>query len=241
MKPAIAYLRYPPRPKKKKLNDSGGVVEMACESCETQLAYIRRWCELEGYELVAVYRDEGRSGKDVAGRPEFARALDHACSITGTLVIYKLDRFARNTSDALLAAEKLRASNAHLASCKDRLDTSTPMGRLFFTLMAAIAAWERETIVERTIDAMGQYQSEGRRMTARDKLPLGWMLDPEDSSRMIVNPAETTALTRIRELLQSGEFTDREIARILNQEGHKPRGKKWYHGAVGKVRAELTP
>lgn len=97
---------------------------------------------------------------------EFAREGD-------SLIVTKLDRLARSTQDLLQIAERVRAKGADLHILNLGADTSTATGKLIFTIIGAIAEFERQLMIERQIEgiarakAQGKYK--GRKPTARAK------------------------------------------------------------------------
>lgn len=70
------------------------------ESLEEQEASLRAYCTYKGWGELLVYRDEGRSAKDIAGRPALQRLMeDVRAGKVGTIIIKKLDRFSRSILD----------------------------------------------------------------------------------------------------------------------------------------------
>ena len=139
-------------------------------SLEAQEAKIRAYCDLNGMELLHVYADRGLSGKRADNRPELQEALAMIDSgQAGALVVYKLDRLARCTIDALEIAKSLDKRGASLHSLGEKLDTSSAMGKFFFTLVASLAEMERGIIAKRTAD-----------------IPLGKLIEPEDIARAVL-------------------------------------------------------
>ena len=80
-----------------------------------------------------------------------------------TVVIYSLSRLGRSTKDLLALVEEFRDNGVKLLSVKEQIDTETPSGRLLITILAAVAEFERDTIVQRTNDGLAAARARGRK------------------------------------------------------------------------------
>lgn len=122
----------------------------------------------------------------MSGSIEHRPALDELLGILepgDTLVVMSFDRLARSTRQLLELSERFQRMGVSLVSIKEKLDTSTPQGKLFFTISSAFAEFERAIIRERQAEGIAVAKAEGR-MTGRpradvDETSLRLMMDME--------------------------------------------------------------
>jgi DNA invertase Pin-like site-specific DNA recombinase len=117
-----------------------------------------------------LYVDNGVSGAQ-ASRPQFNRALD-ALIDGDTLVITTLDRLGRSAQNMLVFADELRGRGAGLRVLNlggGDVDTSTPMGSMLFTIMAALAQMEHEIKSERITDSISKRKAAGQNLGGRPR------------------------------------------------------------------------
>lgn len=80
-----------------------------------------------------------------------------------TVVIFKLDRISRSTKHLIELSELFENKGVQFVSLQDSIDTSTPMGRFFFRVMASIAELERDIVSERTRAGLSAARARGRK------------------------------------------------------------------------------
>jgi DNA invertase Pin-like site-specific DNA recombinase len=116
---------------------------------ELQIGPMKDFCGHTGREVVEIYIDHGVSGTRES-RPELNRLMaDAAAGKFESVVVWKFDRFARSAKHLLKALETFQSHGISFASVTESVDTSTPMGKLVFTILGAVAEMERSLIVER--------------------------------------------------------------------------------------------
>ena len=217
---SIIYTRFSPR----RYADQ-------CESCEAQEETCRAYGKAKGWPVFRVLSDKGVSGK-TANRPKFQEAVALACHLKAVLLVHDLSRYARSVVDALTTNDRLEEAGAALSSVRDNIDTTTPGGRLFFTIIVAVAQMEREVIASRTSDAMQRHQRNGRKMGGCP--PFGMQIDPYDNARLVENVEENRCLAVIKQCRED-ELPYVDIAKLLTASGFVPRGKAWKGEAVKKI------
>lgn len=94
-------------------------------------------------------------------RPELNKMLERMTA-GDTVVIESLSRLGRSTKDLIELVDLFDKEQVHLVSLKEQIDTATPSGKLLFTLMSAIAQFERDVIAERTMEGLKAARARGR-------------------------------------------------------------------------------
>ncbi len=105
-------------------------------------------------------------------RPELDRLLAHAHRrLFDAVIVWKFDRFARSVSHLLRALETFKALGIEFVSLSESLDTSTPAGKMVFTVLGAVAELERSLIAERVKAGLRNARAKGKRL-GRPRLAL---------------------------------------------------------------------
>ena len=114
---------------------------------------------LEKYGISQIYNEKITGTK--RDRPELAKMLDRMTQ-GDTVVIESLSRLGRSAKDLIELVDLFEKKKVHLISLKESIDTSTPTGKLLFTLMSAIAQFERDCIADRTREGLKAARARGR-------------------------------------------------------------------------------
>ena len=203
-------------------------------SLATQREKLNGYAKLYDLELVEIIEDAGQSGKTL-DRPGLQEALSMIRSGKAAgLVIAKLDRLSRSVVDwnTLIDGYFGEKAGKQIFSVADSIDTRTAAGRLVLNVLMSVAQWERETIGERTKDALQHKIRKGERC---GKVRFGYHL-ADDGTTLVEDPAEQQALAAIRRLKAAGQSL-REIAAELTRSGIKTKEghATWKHTTVARI------
>lgn len=129
---------------------------------EAQLQPLREMCRMRGWTIVHEYIDQGWCGA-AESRPAFDELMAAVDAIDPRvpgskkfdgIVVWKFDRFFRSTRHMLRVLDLFEGKRLEFVSLTESIDTSSPIGRLLFTILAAIAEFERNLIAERIRNGM---------------------------------------------------------------------------------------
>ena len=127
-----------------------------------QTRELKQFAQARGWQIAGEYLDAGVSGaKD--SRPELNRLMSDAHKRRFDVVcVWRFDRFARSVSHLLRALETFKALGIDFVSYSEQMDTSTPAGKMVFTVLGAVAELERSLIVERVKAGLRNARAKGK-------------------------------------------------------------------------------
>jgi DNA invertase Pin-like site-specific DNA recombinase len=147
---------------------------------EMQLAELREYIRNRKWKTAGEYVDKGISGVSDS-RPELSRLIADANRRSfDAVAVWKFDRFARSVSHLLRALETFRALGIEFVSLSENIDTSTPTGKMVFTVLASVSELERSLIGERVRAGLRNAKARGTRL-GRPSLKV---LTPTETQRL---------------------------------------------------------
>jgi DNA invertase Pin-like site-specific DNA recombinase len=129
-----------------------------------QIRELRDYCERREWRVFSEYVDEGISGA-TESRPQLNKLIADAHRRRfDAVVVWRFDRFARSVSHLLRALEIFKALGLEFVSLSEQVDTSTPTGKMVFTVLGAVAELERSLIGERVKAGLRNARAKGKRL-----------------------------------------------------------------------------
>ena len=205
-------------------------------SLDAQENNIRKYAEDHGWEVMGVYTDAGISAKRDSERPQLIQLMEDAEARKFDVVIVdKIDRFYRHLGGLLNALDRLKEDNVFFVSVQERLDFTTPWGKLTLTVLGMLA--------EIYIDNLRQETTKGKVQRARDgywngNVPYGYCkglcsdckdingpgycpefgsANKSDGRTLILHPVDQHAVVLIFELFLTGKYSAVRVAELVNE------------------------
>ena len=201
------------------------------EGPEHHLVRARARAASQGWIIKEVYNLCGVSGKTVKDHPECKRMMeDIKRKHISALLFSKLARLARNTRELLAFSDYFKLHDADLISMSETIDTGSPAGRLFFTVIAAMATWEGEEIGDRQNASVLTRAKLGK--TINGSAPYGYQWKDR---KLVIHPDEAPIRRKAYEMFLKYRRKG-TVAKLLNADGHRTRSKTLFSDTqIGRI------
>jgi DNA invertase Pin-like site-specific DNA recombinase len=183
----------------------------------------RLYCEAHDWDIVQVYRDEGKSARtdDLSKRPDFHRLLaDAEAGLLDVIVVHKLDRFSRNLRVTLETLERLEQAGVGFVSISEQMDFTTPIGKVILATLAAFAQYYSDNLATEVKKGKAERKAQG---LYNGLLPFG--LKPNSGGIPVPDPETYPGLLLAFRLAAEGK-SDRDVAEALNAAGYRTTGNR---------------
>lgn len=145
--------------RKSKFTGKGDSIGNQIDRCRDYINFI--YSEQKDIEII-IFEDEGFSGKNTE-RPGFKKMMHMVkAKELDSVVVYQLNRLGRKVKDILETIDIFKEFNCALHSVTEKIDTSSPMGTMFLTILASISQFERDDMIQRITDNMYILAKDGR-------------------------------------------------------------------------------
>jgi len=180
---------------------------------ETQLYDLRKLAAQRGFEVSREYCDRGISGSK-ARRPGLDVMMgDARRGEFSVLLVAAFDRVARSTKNFLEIVDELHDLEIEFISAREAIDTSTPMGKMFVTLIGSIAELEKSILVERIRAGMRRARMEGQRL---GRTPL-------DIDRSVIVSDRLSGMS-LTEVAKKHRVSRATVVRLVKEKRCSPQG-----------------
>lgn len=202
-------------------------------SLDAQERTLLDYCKAKKYAITEIYRDEGRSAKDIKNRPGMKQLLDDAKEEKFDIIlVWKLTRFSRNMADIMTTCEDLDKRGISLVSYSEAFDSTTPAGRMVRSMLGTVAQFEREVISENVLLGLYERAKQGKRTCSEI---LGYDIDGKDTWK--INKPESEYITFVfNTYLERKNIS--EVAALAKEQGY--HGKRGRAPSATAVRVILT-
>jgi len=214
-------------------------------SLESQKSVCTAFSDRNNYNIIKIFTEKGESAKTI-NRTQLRNLLDYCKKnkqFVNAVVVYKIDRMARNADDYTLIRMELNKLGIRIISATENIDT-TPMGRFSETILSAQAELDNSYRSERTITGNIQALEEGRYIF---KPPLGYKRIRNPKVNIVLKEIESDYVKEIFNEIINGEFNLDSLRHKLNKKYnlnipkstfHKIPTRKAYCGLVEKYEKE---
>lgn len=133
------------------------------QDTQTQILPLKEFCQRRGWTVFRIYEDTMSGSKE--SRPALNEMMNDAKKrLFDVVLVFRFDRFARSTKQLINSLELFNSLGIDFISYNENIDTSTPAGKMMFTLVSAFAEFERSIITERVRAGLERAKAQGKRL-----------------------------------------------------------------------------
>lgn len=186
------------------------------QSIEGQLRDCIAYCKRKSFRIVAIYVDRATTArKDVEKRIHFQEMIsDSAHHLWSFVVVWKLDRFARNREDSAVFKMRLRKNGVRVKSATETI-SDNPEGIILESVLEGIAEYYSADLSQKITRGLRESAMKGHSVGGH--VPLGYKIEDH---RLVINPATAHIVQEAFQLYANGESVA-EICRIFNGKGYR--------------------
>src|SRR3989344_205321 len=196
-------------------------------SLDSQEEICRKEAEKRGYEIIDVFKEEGRSAKNISGRPVLISLLEYCRKNKNkvqAVFVYRLDRVSRQTADYLAIRKKLLENGVNILSATEPTGDS-PTEKLVETILAGFAQLDNDIRSERAKNGLRARFLSG--LLGGGKPPLGYI---SQAGYSIKDPKSWDKMKKAWDLMATGTKATKEMAEIMNSWGlREVHGKREFY------------
>ena len=200
------------------------------QSIAGQIDVCTEWAKNNDINIVNIYHDEALSGK-TDNRPDFQRMIKDAKGAGfDYIIVYKLDRFARNRYDSAIYKAQLKKHGVRIISAMENI-ADGPEGIILESVLEGMAEYYSANLSQNVLRGMRQRAELGKYMGGT--IPLGYKIDKDKN--YVINEDTAGIVKRIYEMYADG-YTVREICKELNSAGYKTSiGKPFSYHSLYRI------
>lgn len=192
------------------------------QSIAGQVDVCTKWAEANDVKIIHIYHDEALSGK-TDKRPDFQKMIKAAKSRKfDYIIVYKLDRFARNRYDSAIYKAQLKKHGVRILSAMENI-ADGPEGIILESVLEGMAEYYSANLAQNVIRGLHQRAELGKHVGG--SALLGYKIDADKNYH--IDEKTAPIVRKIFEMYADG-YTLKEIAKCLNEKGYTTaRGNKF--------------
>ena len=202
-------------------------------SLDTQKKRIEQWCDFKGKQLRGFFVDQALTGGEMVRREQLRAGLN-SLQKGDVFLVYDISRMARNVADSWVILNEIQSKECHFVSLSQDVDTTSPGGRMMFSILSAFAAHEREQSAAKVSDNMQRLSADGK-LGKKSMFGYRWVKKGEPFEPV---PAQQADIDHVRKMMQmDATLNVQQVTDWLNADEASRGamgGKRYFYRTVRK-------